>query len=527
MLVFAANSDGKFQLWVRAMDATASRLLPGTDNASLPFWSPDSRSVGFFADGQLKTIAVDSGSLRILGPAGVQGGAWNEDGTILFSAGAGAGLRRVSADGGASVQITRVTLQTNVHRYPQFLPGGRRFLFYANGTEPGIYVGELGASGSPRRILDAQTAIYASGYLLFVRQNTLFAQPFDLTQLALTGEPAAIAVGLIASAEGRGAALSASGAGVIAVRLGPAGEQRQFVWFDRSGKELETVAGSNIGGPFHFSPSPDGRSLAIGRNVGGTASDIWLLDVDRGVSTRFTFDEAFDLNAVWSPDGKRIAFASNRQGTFDPYVKDVGGSQSEVLLQTDREAESVHAPASVRSPSDWSRDGQFILITRQDDGNDGIWALPLNGKADSFAVVDTPFNEVNGQFSPDGRWVAYQSNESGQVEIYVHRFPGPGRRWKVSSDGGVQVRWRGDGKQLYYLAPDNRLMAVPIQLESTDDIVDAGVPVPLFAPRLSGDPRNGYARSYSVSEDGQRFLVDTVPELTLPITVIMNWQPKP
>jgi dipeptidyl aminopeptidase/acylaminoacyl peptidase len=189
-----------------------------------------------------------------------------------------------------------------------------------------------------------------------------------------------------------------------------------------------------------------------------------------------------------------------------------------MLLQSDREA---------GPPSDWSRDGQFILSTRQGNGNEGIWALQLDGKSDAFAVVDTPFNEANGQFSPDGRWVAYQSNESGQVEIYVHRFPGPGRRWKVSSNGGVQVRWRDDGNELYYLAPDNRIMAVPIQLGSTDDSVDVRAPVPLFAVRLRGDARSSYAGSYSVSRDGQRFLVDTMPDLTVPITVLLNWQPQP
>jgi serine/threonine protein kinase/Tol biopolymer transport system component len=515
-IVFAAASDGTSQLWLRALDAVSPRLLPGTDNASLPFWSPNSRSVGFFADGQLKTIALDSGSVRALGPSGVQGGAWSEDGTILFSQGAGGGLRRVSADGGASAPVTEVTLQRNVHRAPQFLPGGRRFLFYANGTEPGIYVGEIGGPESASRILDAQAAIYASGHLLFVRQNTLFAQPFNPARLSLSGEPVAIAVGLIASAEGFGAALSASDTGVIAVRLGPAGELRRFTWFNRSGQELESIAGSNVGSPFHFSLSPNGRSLAFARNEGGKPSDIWLLDVGRGVSTRFTFDEAFDLNAVWSPDGKRIAFSSNRRGTFDPYVKEVEGDRSELLLHSDREA----GPAT-----DWSRDGRFILSSRQGE-SEGVWALPLDGTSSAFAVADTAFNETNAQFSFDGGWVAYQSNESGQVEIYIQRFPGPGRKWKVSSNGGVQVRWREDGSELYYLAPDNRIMAVPIRLASTDDSVSVRAPVPLFAVRLNGDPRNSYARSYDVSRDGERFLVDTMPELTLPITVVMNWESK-
>ena len=310
--------------------------------------------------------------------------------------------------------------------------------------------------------------------------------------------------------------MSASAAGPIVYRTGSSTLQSQFVWFDRSGKALEVASGSENGGGFNSSLLPDGHRLAISLNVGGTAADIWLLDLNRGVRSRFTFDKAFDLTPVWSPDGKRIAFSSNRLGTFDPYVKTVAGPGDEELLET----------GDAGPPSDWSPDGKFILRARQrDPGNDDIWALPLDGDRKAFPVVETTFNESNGQFSPDGKWIAYQSNESGQLEIYVQPFPGPAQKTRISSDGGVQARWRQDGQELFYLAPDNRLMAVRIRIDSTG--VDVGTPVPLFATQVGGTPQGNYSRNYMVSGDGQRFLVDTLKEVTLPITVLLNWKPKP
>jgi dipeptidyl aminopeptidase/acylaminoacyl peptidase len=401
-----------------------------------------------------------------------------------------------------------------------FLPDGRHFLFYASGREPGIYVSLLGASESPKYLLDALAATYtSSGHLLFVRQGTLFARAFDEQRLQLTGDLLTITESIAVRSIPGAAALSASASGLIAYRTVASTLSSQFVWFDRSGRMLESVEAPSESGGLSSSLSPDGRRLAITRNISAAAADIWVLDLNRGVPSRLTFDKAFDLTPVWSPDGRRIAFGSNRRGTFDPYVKLASATEEEELLVSDVEA---------GPPSDWSQDGRFILYARQrGPDRDDIWALPLEGGRKPFPVVETTFNEENGQFSPDGKWIAYQSDESGSVEIYVQPFPGPGPRIRISGAGGVQARWRNDGKELFYLAPDDRLMGVPIQLDVAG--VDVGTAMPLFAPNLRSNnvpPRAHYARHYMVSPDGQRFLVNVAREATLPITLVLNWKPK-
>jgi Tol biopolymer transport system component len=253
----------------------------------------------------------------------------------------------------------------------------------------------------------------------------------------------------------------------------------------------------------------------------GTA-DIWLLDIKRGVPSRLTFDPAFDLGPVWSPEGHRIAFVSNRRGSTQlaPFMKAADGSGDDEPL--------VDGWAPAWAPTDWSRDGQFILTTIQRPNTRlDLWALPLDRRRMPFPIVETPFNETNAQFSPDGHWIAYQSDESGRVEIYVQPFPGPGRRVRISGSGGVQARWRRDGKELFYLASDNRLMAVPIQVDPSGENIEPGTPVPLFTTRLAGTPSNDFQRHYMVADDGQRFLMDTLAEVSIPITVVLNWKPQP
>ena len=363
---------------------------------------------------------------------------------------------------------------------------------------------------------DAVVGTYSSGHLLFVRKGTLFAQPFDPVRLQLDGRVTTIADQIVTQG-GRSFALSTSAVGPIAYRTGPP-VQAQFVWFDRSGTPLEAIAGSDIASVLNSSLSPDGRFLAISRNVEGQAADIWLLDLRRGVPTRLTVDPAFDLIPVWSPDSRRIAYGSNRKGTVDLYVQSVDRTGSEELLAGDE----------IGPPSDWSPDGRFILAARERGPGDDIWAVPVNGDRKAFPVVETKsFQESNGQFSPDGNWIAFQSNESGRREIYVQPFPGPGLRTQISRDGGVQARWRDDGKELFFLAPDDRLMSVRIQLDLKNKTVEAGTPVSLFAARLPTlSSTTLHARHYMVSPDGQRFLVQTAKEVTLPITVILNLKPR-
>jgi Tol biopolymer transport system component len=518
-VAFVGVSDGHSRLWVRSLDAITARALPGTENATSPFWSPDSRSIGFAADDQLKRVDIESGSVRVIASGGALSGAWNQDSTILFDRLPGGGLFRVSADGGVPEEVTHASPQANDHFFPQFLPDHRHFLFYATGTAPGVYVGVLEGADTPRRILDARWATYVpSGHVLFVRDGTLFAQSFDPIRAELAGSPMAVAEHILVTEEE--VALSASATGAFVYRAGTSSAPHQFVWHDRAGTPLETVPGSDVAGGFHAALSPDGRRLAMSFRTQGT-SDIWLLETKRGVPTRVTFDPAFDLTPEWSPDGRRIAFTSNRRGPqhFGLYMKSVDGIGDEEVL--------VDQGLGTTSPTDWSSDGRFILyVINPRPPQRDIWAFPLDRAQKPVPVVETEFNETNAQFSPDGRWIAYQSDESGRVEIYVQPFLRAGRKVRVSGNGGVQVRWRWDGTELFYLAADNRLMAVPIHLDPRGESAEVGTPAPLFLSRFAGTPRNDSARHYMVSSDGQRFLMDTLTEVSIPITVVLNWKPQ-
>jgi Tol biopolymer transport system component len=281
---------------------------------------------------------------------------------------------------------------------------------------------------------------------------------------------------------------------------------------------LKTVPGSDIGSSFRSALSPEGRYLAFSRMTAGTA-DLWFLDIERGVSSRFTSDPGFELSPVWSPDGKWIAYF--REGKQIDLVVSPFGRKGPAQVLFEGEAGK---PKSCW-PQDWSRDGRFLLCERYfpDKKDSDLWAIPINGDRTAFPVVETTFSEANGQFSPDGRWVAYQSDESGRREIWVQSFPDSGRKVQISSDGGVQVRWRRNGNELFYLTPDNRLIAVPVRLGTGRDEPRVGMPVPLFQTHVSGNVVSG--RHYHVSQDGQQFLVDTLKEVTSPITVLLNWHP--
>jgi serine/threonine protein kinase len=518
-IVYVATSEGRSRLWLRSLESVSARPLAGTEDAHLPFWSPDSRSVGFFADINLKRIDISGGSAQTLATVGFHtGGAWSRDGVILFGSGPRSQILRVPATGGEATPVTRVeTPQQQLHGFPNFLPDGRHFLYHVWGSPEarGVYVGQLDESRA-LRLLDADLpAVYASsGHLLFVRQGMLNAQLFDPVGLALTGDPFPVAERITVASGISNAPLSVSAAGPLVYRSGSA-VQQQFVWFDRSGKRIEEVGGpDSLGAEGTSSLSPDGRRVALTRSVDGNP-DVWLLELGRNVPSRFTTDAAADLLPIWSPDGTRIVFSSNRKGAFDLYEKPAAGAESERPLLTAQAAAFA---------SDWSLDGRFLLYNSIGTNSDSdIWALPREGKEEPFPVVQTNFLEGFARFSPDGKWIAYDSNQSGRVEVYVQPFPGPGAPLLISTNGGAQARWRRDGKELFYMALDNRLMAVPITLAATGAAVEA--PVPLFPVRMIG-PVQGDTK-YMVASDGQRFLMDTVrEEATSPITVILNWKPK-
>jgi serine/threonine protein kinase len=525
-IVFVANSENGSRLWLRSLGSVSAQPLSGTESAQFPFWSPNNRSVGFFADGKLKRIDVDGGSVQAMANAPqARGGTWNRDGTILFAPGSAGPIFRMSDTGGEPVRLTRPDgPQQSGHRFPRFLADGRHFLYFVTGSPEvrGVYISSLDGSET-RRLLNADGAATtaSSGQLLFVLQGTLFAQGLDPIRMELTGSASAIAEHVTIDVPANLPAISASTAGSIVYRAGSPGGQRQFVWFDRSGKEIGRVGNPDTANALGPSISPDGRHLALSRTVSGNF-DIWLLDIARGVLSRFTLDPSFETNPVWSPDGSRIVFNSTRTGVVDLYQKLVTG--------TPGSEKPLLATAQPKNATDWSSDGHLLLYHSQDPkmGWD-IWALPLgaNGKpGQPFPVVQTNLNELEAQFAPDGKWIAYQSNETGRFEIYVQPFPGPGgRSAPISINGGSQVRWRRDGKEVFYMALDGKLMAAPIRLASNAQTLEAGSPVPLFAPRSTSTVRP----QYIVSPDGQRFLINTVTEdaSTAPITVIQNWKPKP
>ncbi len=562
-IVFVAAGDGVARLWLRSLGATTAQPLAGTDGAASPFWSPDSRSVGFFANGQLQRLDLGGGAPRRLAAApGARGGTWNADGVILFAPSAGGPLARVAATGGPAVPVTTLDRQTS-HRFPVFLPDGRHFLFHAPGGPDtgGIWLGALDAK-IPTRLTAADTAgtylpagldlevtradalreggpglaeaVGEGGWLLWVRGGTLVAQRLDLAGLALTGDPVPLADAVAVDAVNR-SAVSVSATGLVAYRSGGA-SRRHLTWRGRTGTVLGTLGAPDENGLSFPSVAPDGRRVAVSRTVQGN-TDLWLLDGTR--TSRFTFDAGTDRNPVWSPDGGRIVFESDRTGVRNLYVKDASGAGTETLLVDS---------AQTKVATDWSADGRFLLYTSTDPqtGYD-LWARPMMGDQPPWIVLKTPFEERNGRFSPDGRWVAYMSNESGRMEIYVRPFvppassgtaseavsgassgavagaaaPAPSGQWQVSTAGGIYPSWRADGQALYYLGPDGAMMAAPITTRGT--ALEPGTPVALFPTRIFG---NLQGRQYDVTRDG-RFLINTVLDdaAATPITLIQHWTP--
>jgi Tol biopolymer transport system component len=516
-LVFVAAGERGEQLWLRSLDRTESQPMAGTEGAQGPFWSADSRSVGFFASRRLHRVDIAGGAPRPLADApDGRGGAWNADGTILFVPGTNSPMMRVAASGGDPVAIVQLARGSSSMNMPTFLPDGRHFLFTARNAVDsavrGVHLRSLDG-GEPKRLLtDAFSAVaYSRNRLVFIRQGALLAQQLDIARGELTGDPVTLADS-VGSNLGTGSGFSVAADGKVAYRAG-GGRASQLTWFDRAGKPLATVGAHNeLDYP---ELSPDGRYVAVGRRVQGN-DDVSLWDVLRGSYTKLTLGEA-EFYPVWSPDGARIAFRSVRNGNYGIYTRLSNGAGGEQAL--------VNSPHT-KVPQDWSKDGRFLLYYEtQAEGRD-IWVLDLTVKdSKPRPVVNTPFQETMAQFSPDGRWIAYQTDESGQVEIVVQAFPEPGGKVTVSTAGGSQPRWRADGKELYFIAPDGKMMAVPVQTAGVT--FDVGIPVALFPTRLQGGTVGVVSRpQYDVSSDG-RFLINQPVEASTaaPITLILNWNP--
>jgi eukaryotic-like serine/threonine-protein kinase len=507
----ATDSEGKTRIWVRPLNAITAQPLNGTEGTGRPFWSPDSRFLGFMAEGKLKKIEVTGGPAQKIcdAPTGADG-SWSSQGVILYDGTGNDPIYRVPAAGGTPTVAVKADKNGQVG-WPEFLPDGRHFLFMAIAAKPEdskYRVGSIDSTDS-KPFAPAQTLVtYAPpGYLLFVRDRTLVAQRFDPKSIRTEGEPIPLAEHIGTDSVGL-ATFSVSRDGTLAYRTGEAGAR--LLWLDASGKELEALG--DRGEYFNPALSRAGDRLAFDLNdPRGGKTDIWIRDLARGVNSRFTFGEGNNGVSVWSPDGATIVFRSDRSGLYDLYEKPSSGQGEEkILLKSDEP----------KFATDWSRDGRYIAFASQNQKTGwNAWALPTFGDRKPIPIVVGAFAETLPKFSPDVRFVAYQSNESGRAEIYVQSFPTPSGKWQASSSGGSDPAWSADGKKLFYRAADQKLMAVDVEAGET---FKAGIPQALFPARVQpGTARNKYV----VSVDGKRFLMISPlgREALTPTTVVLNW----
>lgn len=501
------------------MDDLQAHPLAGTDGAQFrPFWSPDSRYIGFLAGGKLKKVPVSGGPPQVVTDASTGAdGAWSSSGVILFDGQASDPIRKVSASGGVSSPVVGPKDGDAGYSvgWPAFLPDGEHFLYFRFATGGGskeLMLTSLDGKEPPKKLLDAESLVqYVSpGFLIYVRENSLLAQPFDLKSLKPTGEPVPLAEQLTSSSNGL-ADFSASSQGTLVYRSGET-SSRRLVWVDRTGKEIADEGDKAI----YTNPvvSPDGAHLAfVIQDPQSGNTDVWVRDLKRGVSTRLTFDPAGDGNPAWSPDGKQIAFSSSRGEGNGIYLKDASGAGSvEQVLKSD---------VSI-SPQSWSRDGRWLLCNQQNENTAfDVVAVQMTGDERGKVVpfVHSKFFDIRPSFSPDGNWVVYESWESGRPEVYVQPFPGPGGKWQISAEGGSEPWWSADGKEIFYLSAASKLMAVPV---ATAPAFSVGTPKPLFDTHLV----NIIGRNrWFPAPDGQRFLM-LEPESSIqsrPMTVVFNW----
>lgn len=520
-LAFTARDDkGKVLLYVRALNSVTPQPLAGTEDANNPFWSPDSHEIGFFTGGKLKKIDAGGGPPQALCDAAQgRGGAWSKHGVIVFSPGVSQPLFRVSAEGGAPEPASKLDFakSENSHRWPNFLPDGQHFLFWARNSrgaqEHALYVGTLGSLDAKMLRKSESMAIYVPDYLLFLREQTLMAQPFNARRLETTGPPVPIAEHVAIHTGINRPMFSASDNGVLVYETGSLQGGWRLSWFTREGKPAGTVG--DVDRYFDPALSPDGKRLAVAVVSGLGTSDIWILDLMRNTKTRLTFGSSIQSSPVWSADGKTVFYRSSTKGLFHIYAKAADGSGAEQTV--------LESNNAFENPQSSSSDQRYLTyLRRASDAKTAteIWALPLFGDRKPFPVVQTEFNQAGSVVSPDGKWLAYDTDASGRYEVYITAFPGAGAKWQVSTGGGLSAKWRRDGKELFFLDLSDNLVAVDVS--TLGNTVRLGTPHVLFHATGGQALQQG---AYDVTADGKKFIVDSgdINEESQPLTLVQNW----
>jgi serine/threonine protein kinase/Tol biopolymer transport system component len=509
-IVFSAYGPSGTQLYLRALDATSPQVLPGTEGAMFPFWSPDSRSIAFFTDDKLKRMDVGGGGpVTICGSTLGRGGSWNQDGTIVAALSYNTGLSRVPASGGTPVPVTATDgVHYSSHRWPWFLPDGKHFLYIAvkhnapTSPETAVFLASLDGKENQLLFHTLSNAIYASGRLLFERENSLVAQMFEPSSGKFSGEPQTLSENVEFDAGLWRMNLSTSNDGLMVYASGTASGTEILTWYDRSGKRLGTVG--EQGEFYDLDLSADDKKITTTELNTATAT-IWVRDLEDNLKARLTFTGGAHLTPLWSPDGKQVAFTSNQQAAIS--IKTVGSSTPERTL--------LSSPTPIyQAISDWSHDGKYLMYEQGTGTNTDLWVAPLSGDGKPFAYAS---GSSRGTFSPDGHWVAYVAQEGGRPEVFVAPFPWTGAKWQISNGGGAGPRWRGDGKELFYFDL-NGITAV--EVNGAGSAFEVSNSKFLFRLPLRGI----IAREYAPSHDGQRFIAVTPSEgNSQSLTLVQNW----